>query len=110
MSGQCGNLRGVIRPRGVLTGTINAAVTLVGALTPYGRLVGVITVPSYIDSDPYEGVYTVKPKLQRDIVMETAGKTMRQDVTVEKIPICEVSNSADGKTLIIGEEAWQINM
>lgn len=40
---------------------------------------------------PYEGPYTVIPKTV-DQILETAMKTMTDDVTVKEIPYAEVSN------------------
>lgn len=50
---------------------------------------------------PYEGEYTVVPTFSEQ-VLETAGKSMRNDVTVEEIPVHRVSNPAGGVTVSIG--------
>lgn len=54
--------------------------------------------------EPYEGTYQVTPKVKDEVVLPTKGKTLRDDVTVLKIPQFEVSNEEGGKTLIIGDE------
>lgn len=54
-----------------------------------------------IESPPYEGEYTVTPKIVSQ-TMETANKRMTEDVTVKAIPYYEVSNEHNGKTVIIG--------
>lgn len=52
---------------------------------------------------PYVGPYTVIPQVDNAVVLQTATKTMTDNVTVTKIPQYEVSNPAGGKTLTIGE-------
>lgn len=54
-------------------------------------------------ADEYEGPYTVRPRASEQVVLPTAGNTMRNDVTVQEVPYYETSNLADGKTAIIAE-------
>lgn len=56
--------------------------------------------------EKYEGDYEVTPSTYNDKVMATQNMVMSKDVTIHKIPQFEVSNTADGKTLIIGEEYY----
>ena len=56
--------------------------------------------------EKYEGDYEVTPSTYSDKVMATQNMVMSKDVTIRKIPQFEVSNTADGKTLIIGEEYY----
>lgn len=56
--------------------------------------------------EKYEGDYEVTPSTYNDKVMATRNLVMTKDVTVRKIPQFEVSNTAGGKTLIIGEEYY----
>lgn len=51
----------------------------------------------------YDGSYEVTPNFEEQI-LETKDKIMEQDVEVHKIPVWEVSNTAGGKTIIIGGE------
>lgn len=60
----------------------------------------------YTGGEPYVGGYEVTPKVAQSTVLETANKVLAKNVTVKKIPQFEVSNEADGKTLIIGEEYY----
>lgn len=53
------------------------------------------------DVPVYEDSYTVRPALVEQ-TLETAGLLMRQDVTVEQIPIYVVSNNSGGTTVTIG--------
>lgn len=61
------------------------------------RVVTVGSVPAY------EGETTVIPKADAATVLPTAGKRMREDITVTKIPYYEVSNPL-GDTVYIAEE------
>lgn len=54
------------------------------------------------NSDPYVGEYVITPQ-KTEQIMNTAGKTMRKDVTVKKVPRYDVSNESGGTTVIIGE-------
>lgn len=56
--------------------------------------------------EKYEGDYEVTPSTYNDKVMATQNMVMSKDVTICKIPQFEVSNTSDGKTLIIGEEYY----
>ena len=51
----------------------------------------------------YKGDYAVTPKVDEQ-VMPTKGKYMIDDVTVNPIPIFEVSNSSGGTTVYIAKE------
>lgn len=66
--------------------------------------VGFDVLVSAPPSAAYTGVYTVTPKIDGPVVLSTKNKTMRDDVTVRKIPQHEVSNEAGGNTLIMGDE------
>lgn len=52
-------------------------------------------------SDPYLGEYEVQPTFD-DQILETGGLYMRDDVTVNEIPVARVSNLSGGKTITIG--------
>lgn len=56
--------------------------------------------------EKYEGDYEITPSTYTDKVMATQNMVMTRDVTVRKIPQFEVSNTSNGKTLIIGEEYY----
>ena len=59
-----------------------------------------------VEGKKYEGEYDITPSTYNDQVLATRNLVMAKDVTVRKIPQFEVSNTADGKTLIIGEEYY----
>ena len=60
------------------------------------------TVPEYVN-DPYEGEYTVTPKVEAQ-TMFTKDKVMMDDVTIKEIPIYRTSNTSGGNTVFIGKE------
>lgn len=59
-----------------------------------------------VEGKKYEGEYDVTPSTYNDKVLATRNLVMAKDVTVRKIPQFEVSNTSNGKTLIIGEEYY----
>lgn len=56
------------------------------------------------DVPVYDGAYSVTPKVYEETTLETKQKLMQNNVTVSRIPQYQVSNDAEGVTLIIGEE------
>lgn len=54
-----------------------------------------------VDVPVFQGPYSVKPKLQ-DQILQTAGMLMAQDAKIEEIPIYVVSNNSGGDTVVIG--------
>lgn len=91
---------------GALYGTVTPTATLMGGISAIVSLIGEATIPHIVPVQPYEGDYSVVPKVVSDVTLPTDGKQMKSDVTVLKIPQYEVSNDAGGKTFIIGEEYY----
>lgn len=56
-----------------------------------------------IGIETYQGAYVVTPHTQNAYTLETAQKLMDADIHVQKIPFAEVSNTAGGTTVTIGE-------
>ena len=56
------------------------------------------------DLPKYGGEYSVTPEVDTVQTLETAGKYLTNDVTVNAIPDYEVTNEAGGNTFIIGKE------
>lgn len=50
----------------------------------------------------YDGPTTVVSRIGAETVLETAMTTVMSDITVERIPVWEVSNPAGGVTVTIG--------
>lgn len=78
---------------------------LTGRLTAGGTIKGMLTVPTSVVTDVYDGEYTVIPKAHEAQVLETAQKLLLDDVTVTKVPYYETSNIYDGKTVYIAEDS-----
>ena len=53
----------------------------------------------------YTGEYEVTPKVYENKTLQTKNHSMKDDILIRKIPQSEVSNIAEGYTLIIGEES-----
>lgn len=53
-----------------------------------------------IGAPPYEGEYTVTPKVEEQ-TLPTKAKIMKEDLSVKGIPVFNVSNSAGGSTFYI---------
>lgn len=56
------------------------------------------------DAPVYDGAYQVIPSANEVQILKTKEKTMVDDVTVEKVPYYETSNTAGGMTCYIAEE------
>ena len=65
----------------------------------------VVTEDGTLSVEAYTGETDVTPKVDDAVTLSTSGKVMQSDVTVSKVPQYEVSNEAEGLTLIIGEES-----
>ena len=63
-----------------------------------------MSIPEYVGATPYEGAYEVTPVMNNNIVLETEGKMMQDDVTVKKIPHYEIENESGGTTVYIAME------
>lgn len=50
----------------------------------------------------YVGDYTVTPRLNEQVTLQTAQRAMSANVVVEQIPLYETENLQGGKTVIIG--------
>ena len=59
-----------------------------------------------VEGKKYEGEYDITPSTYNDKVLATRNLVMTKDVMVRKIPQFEISNTSNGKTLIIGEEYY----
>ena len=58
-------------------------------------------VTEYIGGEPYDGEYTVTPKVEAQ-TLHTKQRILNDDMTVLAIPYAEVTNSSNGKTVSIG--------
>lgn len=85
-----------------VTGTLSGASRIEGGLSA-GAIRGAVSVPETLGGDYYDGDYVITPKAGEGTVLGTAGLTMRDDVTVLRIPYYETSNPK-GYTVYIGGE------
>lgn len=92
-------LTGVIMPEGILSGVIKYEGNLTGIINSDGNLEGSLSMP--IGYDDYVGPYDITPNVSQQS-LDTADKHLTDDITIEAIPYYEVSNSYNGKTIIIG--------
>lgn len=53
--------------------------------------------------EEYKGDYIVTPLAKNEVVLQTEGKKMRDNVTILKVPYFETSNLSGGNTVYIGE-------
>lgn len=56
------------------------------------------------DLPPYSGEYTVDALFTAPVKLETKGKRMIDDVTINQIDMITVANESGGNTVIIGRE------
>lgn len=95
-------ISGALAERGRLSGSLSAVGGLTGTLSPPEGLTGQLTVPRVLDAEYYTGEYEVTPQARSDVILDTSGKLMTDDVTVFEIPYYETTNPAGGYTAIIG--------
>ena len=76
----------------------------IGSVAGIEAELGAVQV-SVMGGTPYDGPYAVTPATYREQVLATKNKSMRENVTVGKIPVYEVSNVTGGLTLTIGIES-----
>lgn len=84
-----------------LRGVLDFGVALRGTVKSETKLSGVIVRDSDGGIPPYTGAYEVTPKITPQ-VLETQGKRMEKDVSVNGIPVSVVENQAKGNTVFIG--------
>lgn len=61
---------------------------------------GIVHEVTGSDAAPYTGPYEVTPTVDGE-VLPTAGKLMKDDLTIKAIPVYSVSNTAGGNTFYI---------
>lgn len=85
----------VLRPCGHLTGQLSVKPSLKGTA---------IAVPAGgVVRDPYDGEYEVTPQAFDSQTLNTAGKTLANDILVKPVPYYEVTNRTGGLTVNIAE-------
>ena len=89
---------------GELTGKLKGSGTISGFLSATKGISGLLTIPSAVGVDIYDGSYEVTPKAWTEQTLPTKNKIMADDVTVFRIPYYETSNVHDGLTVFIAED------
>lgn len=94
-----------VRTKQSLIGIISGAHTLQCDIGNQQRLTGSVNTSSvYTEhNDPYSGSYSVTPSMEAK-TLNTKGKLMTDDVTVQAVPVFRVSNNSGGTTVYIANE------
>lgn len=67
------------------------------------ELLNIQRVTEYVGGELYQGEYTVRPQFEEQ-EMQTKGKVMVKDVTINEIPVFRVGNTSGGITVYIANE------
>ena len=86
---------------GELIGKLKSSGQLSGFLSAQKGISGLLTIPSAVGVELYDGSYEVTPRLYSQY-LDTDGKLMEDDVTVYEIPISRTTNPTGGLTVLIG--------
>lgn len=89
-----------------LTGEVVQKNSIIGQVIETKEINGELSAAyttSTIPGEPYQGNYTVVPKVEQQMLL-TKGKTMFDNVVVYKIPYFEVTNNSGGETIYIANE------
>lgn len=86
---------------GELIGKLKSSGQLSGFLNAQKGISGLLTIPSAVGVEVYDGDYDVTPRLYAQY-LDTDGKLMQDDVTVYEIPISHTTNPTGGLTVLIG--------
>ena len=84
-----------------MDGTLTPMPQLQGQLSTVNQIIGVLSIPTYVDVGIYEGDYEVAPSFESQ-TLETRNKTLTEDILVKAIEVQSVTNLSGGKTVYIG--------
>lgn len=89
----------------VIEGEVSLSSTIEGEMAMTSVIDGEIDKVFFVDvSHPvYDGEYIVTPLVNSQVILDTNGKLMEDDVTVLKVPYLETANPSGGNTAYIGE-------
>lgn len=86
----------------VIAGRVQQERRIGGSVTSGARITtGTVQRAALPGGAPYEGPYEVTPEFSAQ-TLETKGKSMRDDVTVEAITVSRTGNPSGGNTIYIG--------
>ena len=84
-----------------IRGRLSNSHHILGALLGDNSISGKLTIPTYVDVDIYSGDYDVSPDFTGK-TLDTANKTLTDNITVKPIDVQTMSNSSGGLTVYIG--------
>lgn len=84
-----------------ILGHLGSMQRITGSLAETEVINGTIFIPTYVDVDLYSGVYDVSPDFTGK-TLDTANKTLTDNITVKPIEVQTMSNSSGGLTVYIG--------
>lgn len=85
-----------------IAGNVRQVIGISGSVEQKQTISGKLNIQWVGDtSPPYTGTYEVTPKVTPQ-VLETQGKRMEKDVSVNGIPVSVIENQAKGNTVFIG--------
>lgn len=90
---------------GKITGNLSNFLQVSGSLAKQYEISGNISVPiiQYTEED-YQGEYFVIPLAEQQTILQTEGKRLYNNVTIDKIPYYQTTNLSGGYTVYIGGE------
>lgn len=98
-----GSVDGSVEGEGLVSGVVNpGAEGIDGEVSGVGVVSGTLILPDKAEHEIYDGEYEVTPKVREEVVLDTFGKLMKDDVTVKEVPNYQTSNDAGGITFYIG--------
>lgn len=83
-----------------ITGSLSGAGHLAGNLSGTIGITSALSAPKVVPQRPYEGAYEVTPGPEA-VVLETAGRAMAENVTINPIPSNYGLISWNGSTLTV---------
>lgn len=84
-----------------IVGTLTGIAGISGNLSAEVSVSGAVVIPERIPVEEYGGEYSVTPRLEEQ-TLQTQGYKMRENLTVQTIPVVATSNIYGGKTVVIG--------
>lgn len=94
-------MEGAIATPHSIIGRLSSTQRITGSLAEIAVINGTIFIPTYVDVDLYSGVYDVSPDFTGK-TLDTANKTLTDNITVKPIEVQTMSNSSGGLTVYIG--------
>lgn len=94
-------MEGALATPHTILGRLGSMRRITGSLSETAVINGTIVIPTYVDVDLYSGDYDVSPDFTGK-TLDTANKTLTDNITVKPIEVQTMSNSSGGLTVYIG--------